>query len=64
MQLVPEPKSEFAANHPRLFQLRRNAPRRIPGMQQQRSIGWRRNRAIDLPRRPAANGENDNQESV
>jgi hypothetical protein len=33
-------------------------------MQQQRSIGWGRNRGMDQPSHPAANGENDNQEQL
>src|SRR5208282_5663024 len=62
VQRVPEPENTFAADYSRLFQLCRNPPRRIPGTQQQRSIGWGRNRDIDLPRHPAANGEYDEQE--
>jgi hypothetical protein len=61
---MPEPESDFASDYPRLFQFRCNAPRRISGMQQQRSIGWGRNRGMDQPSHPAANAENDNQEQL
>jgi len=61
VQQMPEPESNLASDHPSLFQFRRNAPRRISGMQQQRSIGWGRNWGKDQPSQPAANGEGDNQ---
>src|ERR1700693_1756274 len=49
MQEVPKPENEFAADHPRLFQLRGNPARRISGTQQQRTIGGRRKWDIELP---------------
>src|SRR4029077_4023887 len=60
VQQVPKPEDEFAADYPRFFQLRGDPPRRIPGSQQQRNIGGRRKRDIELPCGPAGSGENDN----
>src|ERR1700675_4510963 len=62
MQQVPKPEDEFAADHSRLFQLRGYSTRGISGTQQQRTIGRRSKRDIELPRHPAADCENDNQE--
>jgi hypothetical protein len=61
VQYVPQPENELAADHSRPFQLRSNSTRRISGTQQQRTIGRRRKRDIELPSGPAGNGENDNE---
>lgn len=60
---MPKPEGKFAADDAGLFELRRDAPRRVAGTKHDKCLaGWRRERHIDLPGGEAGGSQNGNQE--
>src|ERR1700679_2043832 len=62
MPRMPQPKDTFIADHARFLQFNRDPTGGIAGTKQQKSIGRRRDRSVELPGDPSATGEDGKQE--